>query len=306
MSCSKILTWRSLLTIFTIIFLVLILTVITILFIIRPPRTNINELLFPGILYQRVALSQPRPIMIHIVSIDLTTPGVKALVTPRISTFPDMKITARTTSEFVNEFDLRLAINANFFYPFSEKTPWNFYPKSGELVNVVGRAISNGNDYSRINDNRNWPALCFSVNNYAQISDDSVCPAQTRQAISGNLILVANGQAVTVPKNTPFSQRPYPRTAVATNQKGDKLWLILVDGKQPFYSEGMSMAELTEIMINLGVDKALGLDGGGSTTLVVRYQDKAKSLNSPIHTNIPMRQRSLANHLGFYALPESN
>lgn len=306
MSHSKILTWRSLLTISTIIFLVLTLTVITILFVIRPPQTNINELLFPGILYQRVALSQPRPIMIHIVTIDLTTPGVKALVTPRFSTSPDMKIPARTTSEFVNEFDLRLAINANFFYPFTEKTPWNFYPKSGELVNVVGRAISNGNDYSRINDNRNWPALCFTVNNYAQISDNSVCPAQTKQAIAGNLILVANGKAVIVPKNTPFSQRPYPRTAVATNQKGDKLWLIVVDGKQPFYSDGVTMTELIEIIINLGVDKALNLDGGGSTTLVVRPNAKAKSLNSPVHTTVPMRQRSIANHLGFYAPPKLN
>ena len=36
-------------------------------------------------------------------------------------------------------------------------------------------------------------------------------------------------------KNSPLNQRPYPRTAVATNRTGDKLWLILVDGKQPFY-----------------------------------------------------------------------
>lgn len=301
MSRSRILTWRSLLTISIIMFLVLLLTVITILSVIRPPRTNTNLLLFPGILYQRVALSQPRPIMIHIVTIDLTTSGIKTLVTPRISTSPDMKIRARTTSEFVNEFDLQLAINANFFSPFYEKTPWNFYPKSGDLVNVVGRAISNGDDYSTAN--RNWPTLCFSVNNYARISGNSICPTQTRHAISGNLILVANGQAVTVPENTPFSQKPYPRTAVATNQQGDKLWLVVVDGKQPFYSDGVTLAELTEIMINLGVHRGLSLDGGGSTTLVVRPNSQTKLLNSPVHTLVPMRQRSIANHLGFSALP---
>lgn len=301
MSRSRIFTWRSLLTIGIVFSLVLLLTIITILSIIRPPRTNTNLLLFPGIIYQRLALSQPRPIVIHIVTIDLTIPGVRALVTPRFSTSPDMKIPARTTSEFVNEFDLKLAINANFFSPFYEKTPWDFYPKSGDLVNVVGRAISNGDDYSIID--RNWPTLCLSPHNYAQISDNSICPTQTTQAISGNLILVANGQAVTMPKNSPLNQRPYPRTAVATNQTGDKLWLILVDGKQPFYSDGFTLAELTEFMINLGVDKALNLDGGGSTTLVVSSNSQAKLLNSPIHALVPMRERSIANHLGFSALP---
>ncbi|NER06921.1 MAG: phosphodiester glycosidase family protein [Okeania sp. SIO3C4] len=301
MSRSRILTWRSLSIISIVFCLVLLLTIITILAVIRPPRTNTNLLLFPGIIYQRFALSQPRPIMIHVVTIDLKTPGVKALVTPRMSTSPDMKIRARTTSEFVNEFDLQLAINANFFFPFYEKTPWDFYPKSGDLVNVVGRVISNGDDYSIID--RNWPTLCLSVNNYAQISDNSICSDQTIQAISGNLILVANGQAVAMPKNSLLNQRPYPRTAVATNRTGDKLWLILVDGKQPFYSDGVTLAELTEFIINLGADKALNLDGGGSTTLVVSSNSQAKLLNSPTHTLVPMRERSIANHLGFYALP---
>ena len=301
MSRSRILTWRSLFTIAIVFFLVSILTIFTILSLIRPPRINTNLLLFPGVLYERLVFSQPRPIMIHVVTIDLSTAGMKVLVTPRISTSPDMKIPARTTSEFVNEFDLQLAINANFFSPFYEKTPWDFYPKSGDLVNVVGLAISNGDDYSIIY--RKWPVLCFDINNNAQISDNSICPTQTTQAISGNLILVANGQAAKLPGNSPFNQRSYPRTAVGINQKGDKLWLVLVDGKQPFYSDGVTMAELQKFMINLGVNKALNLDGGGSTTLVVRPSSQGKLLNSPVHTLIPMRQRSIANHLGFSILP---
>ncbi|MEB3343336.1 phosphodiester glycosidase family protein [Okeania sp.] len=300
MSQSRIFRWRSLLTIGIVFLLVLILTIFTTLSFIRPPRTNKNLLLFPGVLYERIPFYQPRSIMIHVVTIYLNTSGMKVLVTPRISTSPDMKITARTTSEFVNEFDLQLGINANFFYPFYENTPWDFYPRSGDLVNVVGRAISHGNDYS-VGDvmDRNWPTLCFNVNNYAEISDSSICPTSTTQAISGNLILVANGQPVKLPRNSYIDIKPYPRTAVGINQKGDKLWLVLVDGKQPFYSDGMTVAELQEFMINLGVDKALNLDGGGSTTLVVRPDSKGRLLNSPVHTWIPMRERSIANHLGF-------
>ncbi len=155
---SRVFRWRSLLNITIFILLVIILTVIILLFVIRPPRTNTNLSLFPGILYERIVLSQPRLLMVHIVTIDLNIPGIKPLVTPRFLTSPDNKIRARTTSEFVNKFNLQIAINGNFFYPFIEKKPWNFYPKSGELVNVVGRAISNGNDYSKIKSQRNLPA----------------------------------------------------------------------------------------------------------------------------------------------------
>ncbi|OZH52146.1 hypothetical protein AFK68_26250 [Hydrocoleum sp. CS-953] len=86
MSRTRIFTWRSLLTISIVFFLVLILTIFTILSFIRPPLTNTNLLLFPGVLYERIAFSQPRPIMIHVVTIDLSTTGMKVLVTPRIST----------------------------------------------------------------------------------------------------------------------------------------------------------------------------------------------------------------------------
>jgi hypothetical protein len=36
---------------------------------------------------------------------------------------------------------------------------------------------------------------------------------------------------------------------------------------------------------------------------VIADDGKAKVLNSPIHTRVPMRQRPVANHLGVYALP---
>lgn len=68
--------------------------------------------------------------MIHIVTIDLTAPGIKVFVTPG-SPGPDRaEIQARTTTEFVREFQVQFAVNANFFYPFYTKTPWDYYPRS--------------------------------------------------------------------------------------------------------------------------------------------------------------------------------
>jgi exopolysaccharide biosynthesis protein len=93
------------------------------------------------------------------------------------------------------------------------------------------------------------------------------------------------------------------RVAIATNAPGTTLWIVVVDGKQLFYSEGMTFLELTELLMKLGVYDAINLDGGGSATLVMETSWGAKLLNAPIHTHVPLRERPVGNHLGFYAEP---
>jgi len=51
------------------------------LLLLRSPRTNQERVLFRGITYKRLARSLPRRVMIHIVTIDLTAPGIKVFVT---------------------------------------------------------------------------------------------------------------------------------------------------------------------------------------------------------------------------------
>ncbi|MCY7275812.1 MAG: phosphodiester glycosidase family protein [Phormidesmis sp. CAN_BIN44] len=64
---------------------------------------------------------------------------------------------------------------------------------------------------------------------------------------------------------------------------------------------GWSIVEVTEFVRQLGVDAALNLDGGRSVTLAVSTPSGTKLLNSPIQNKIPMNERPIANHLGFYA-----
>jgi exopolysaccharide biosynthesis protein len=74
-----------------------------------------------------------------------------------------------------------------------------------------------------------------------------------------------------------------------------------VDGRQPFYSEGITLNELARLMISLGAQDAMNLDGGGSSTMVVASKDgQPRILNSPIDNYIPGRERPVANHLGVY------
>nr|MCS5608930.1 phosphodiester glycosidase family protein [Candidatus Poribacteria bacterium] len=61
-----------------------------------------------------------------------------------------------------------------------------------------------------------------------------------------------------------------PRTALGFNK--EKLFLIVVDGRQPNYSTGLSLYRLAEILIEFGATEAINLDGGSSSTFIVDGQ----------------------------------
>ncbi|MGL5804353.1 MAG: phosphodiester glycosidase family protein [Xenococcaceae cyanobacterium] len=281
---------------------VLILPIVSVgrLYFDRPPQTNALRSLFQGIDYQRIIKSIPRPIVIHIVAIDLQAPGIKVLVTPGKQTADNTELNARTTSAFAREFNLQLAVNGGFFSPFKENTPWNYQPRSGERVNVLGQAISDGLIYSPAEENKIWPVICFRENRTAQINTTGKCPQRTLQGVAGNQMLIDRSKVTNA--NPEDSKKAYPRTAVGIDRTGKKLWLVVIDGKQPMYSEGVTIGELTQIFQDLNVYSALNLDGGGSTTLVTETASEIQPLNAPIHTKIPMRSRPIANHIGFYAI----
>lgn len=267
----------------------------------RPARISEVRSLFPGMVYERQALSQPRPVMVHKLLIDLTAPGIRPFVTPGIiANFPRSPETiARTVTEFVDEFDLQIGINANFFYPFREETPWDFYPRIGSPVRATGQATSDGKTYSLAE--AGWSALCFLPRNRVEIVENGICPKETEQAVAGNDLLVRKGQPIPPPDYEAAKDNPYARTVAAIDKTGTKLWLVLIDGKQFQYSEGLTLVETSDYMAKLGAETALNLDGGGSVTLAVQTPQGAKLLNAPIQTRIPMRERPVAVQLGFFA-----
>lgn len=262
-------------------------------YIQRPPRQSVSEELFQGVTYKRLARSSPRPLVIHLLEIDLTIPGIDFLVTPGDDTI-EMDLRARTTTNFATEFGVQLAINGSFFEPFHAKLPWDYYPKLGDPVNINGLAMSNYRVYSE--GRQDWPILCLAAA-HVQIRDAD-CDQKDTQALAGNHMLLKDSVVV-----APEDKTLHPRTAVAINSSGTTLWLIVVDGRQPKYSEGVTLWELAEIALEVGADIALNLDGGGSSTMVMRGNSGAKVLNAPFHTNIPMRERPVGNHLGIFALP---
>lgn len=68
----------------------------------------------------------------------------------------------------------------------------------------------------------------------------------------------------------PHTYERHPRTAVGFSSDSSKAYFITVDGRG--YSLGMTLHELAQFMISIGVHYGLNLDGGGSTTMIVRDQ----------------------------------
>ncbi len=59
-----------------------------------------------------------------------------------------------------------------------------------------------------------------------------------------------------------------PRTGMGYSEDGSKLYLVAADGRHSS-SAGVTMYELAEFLISIGVYSGTNLDGGGSTTMVV-------------------------------------
>ena len=87
--------------------------------------------------------------------------------------------------------------------------------------------------------------------------------------VAGSPILMLEGSVVAEQCDGYVCQR-HPRTGVGVNAAG-KILLVTVDGRQRD-SAGMTVVEFARFFRWLGADRALNLDGGGSTTMVLEGQ----------------------------------
>jgi hypothetical protein len=92
------------------------------------------------------------------------------------------------------------------------------------------------------------------------------------EAVGGFPELLDRGRRVgdlEVTDRPSFAAERHPRTAVGYDPRGGSAWIVVVDGRQRPYSDGMTLPELAGLFEALGAAEALNLDGGGSTVMVV-------------------------------------
>ncbi len=100
---------------------------------------------------------------------------------------------------------------------------------------------------------------------------------EVRYILSSGPLLFQNGQPGPFGNfNEKVVTEKHPRTVIAQTEEGKILFLV-VDGRNPVHSVGLTILELVEELKNYRVVNALNLDGGGSTTFYLQ----GRILNHP-------------------------
>jgi hypothetical protein len=220
---------------------------------------------FPPITYEQEERKNP-PMHLHAVTIDLTDPAVHVVVS-RAGDDPDgdgpWSTTLMRTSQIAARDELDVAVNGDFFMSKDVLvTPIRRVPYYiGNWANVCGWAMSDGVLWST----RPAPAsLLIDDGGHITITRlGGHPPEHIRAIVSGMSLIVTSG------KNTGADDAPAPHTAAGIDSTGKKLVLLVVDGRRPDYSAGMTLHQMGDEMIRLGCTSAIQLDGGGSSTLVM-------------------------------------
>jgi hypothetical protein len=228
---------------------------------------------FPGIRYLHRSTDEPKEI--HALVVDLSRPEISLRATRE-----DER--GRTTTSFSELVGAAAAVNGDFY-----NTNGSFDPS--------GLAIGQGMVWS--NDSSGHRFIACTSDKVCEI--DATNTARTADAswvsaVGGNRLLVNGGEIVQTAAADgacgDFCTVQHPRTAAGLSADRLTLILVVVEGRQtPIL--GMSTSRLAALMLELGSDVAINLDGGGSSAMVV---DGTRVSGRP--SNEPTERR-VANHL---------
>ena len=235
--------------------------------------TNLSEL---GIKYINKKTTEPLDNSIHILQINLKS----KLVRPKVELGPDPDGEGKAEASLS---DPRKLASHPSVLAFINTNPWDSFPNKegkknrswylGQPVDIHGLAGTNNIMRSTIAPGNTsvWFDEKGKVNFGHKLVDTP------KEATSGFQLIVSDGK-LSVNEGGPR----HPRTAIGTDKKSETLWLVVVDGRQKGYSEGMNLHELATVMKNLGCWVATNMDGGGSSVMgLLNEEGKMKIMNRP-------------------------
>lgn len=232
-----------------------------------------------GLRYTLLEQQSPRVLRIHVLEVDLTRQQVQFRVVTGAD--PDGLGPAEAELTLPQRLAEQIpgvvaAVNTNAWAAIptvDDPQPQSvWFP--GRPVEILGLAVTGGRVASAAQPGfaNGW----ITADRRMKLSaEPPMEPIQ--EGWAGFSPLIINGQRIE-------SGQPaiHPRTAIGTDETGQRVWLAVVDGRQPGYSEGLALDELAELMQSLGCWEAHNLDGGGSSILLMKRAGEAlETINSP-------------------------
>ncbi|HDS83929.1 MAG TPA: phosphodiester glycosidase family protein [Phycisphaerales bacterium] len=218
----------------------------------------------PCISYAFYPFDEPRPIRVHVLEIDLSQDTVElAVVIGDNPPQEDRNAVRADPRKLAAHPQLMVFVNTNPWTPWGPVYPMN--------VIISGLAASDG----VVRSPHRGVSVWTNKQGRAFIGDPK--DAEIQEGVGGFQQILKAGQVI-VEKGGPL----HPRTAIGVNERGDRLVLAVADGRQPGFSEGMSLEELATLMSDLGCQDAANMDGGGSSVLgIVDKNNRIRILNRP-------------------------
>ena len=163
--------------------------------------------------------------------------------------------------------DVIAGVNGDFFNIASDYSPLGLTIKEGKSL--------------RVNPDR--PFCAFTYDGRLIIGLSGALPEnreEIRTSVGGSNVLIYDGIPYDIGAKTDFGDTWHPRTLAGVRADGTII-LAVIDGRQPSLSNGASLGACARFMMELGAEYAINLDGGGSSTMVVKRGAFYNVKNSP-------------------------
>ena len=255
--------------------------------------------------------TQPRPLRIWRLAVDLQDPDLAQTVSKPAPVGKRMTVAGKelpaetlsqTTLDFAQTEQLDIAINASPFAPVVKL--------SGQPLDIIGLHLRDHLMVSpALNNLACWTLSADHRLRFFQGIPSTTSINQSLLGLGGFGMALADGRVM---ERAGKADPLHPRTALGLMKKasgaGQSMVWLVVDGRQPGISEGLTMSELGQLGMQLGLSDLLNLDGGGSTTLVTRHglpedaeKMRPKVRNRPVGLgNIPGTLRPNGNNWGLW------
>ncbi len=163
--------------------------------------------------------------------------------------------------------DVIAAVNGDFFNIASDYSPLGLTIKEGKII--------------RSNPDR--PYCAFTYDGRLVIGLSGALPEnreEIRTSVGGSNVIIYDGIPYDIGAKTDFGDTSHPRTLAGVRADGTII-LAVIDGRQPSLSNGAPLGQCARFMMELGAEYAINLDGGGSSTMVVKRGAIYNVKNSP-------------------------